>query len=80
MASHEVNVCFEQRLGRDLLVTCPQFGDVKVSQRSADLSACGFLGGMARLFARVTAFLPLTMVFFPGFWAAWACCVAGAAA
>jgi len=45
----------------------PQFGDVKVSQLGADLSACGFLGGMARLFARVTGFLPLTMVFFPGF-------------
>jgi hypothetical protein len=31
MASQEVYVCFEQRLGRDLLAACPEFGDVKVS-------------------------------------------------
>lgn len=67
MASQEVYVCFEERLGRNLLASLPQLGDVQVSQLVAGLATRGTADGLERLLLSFVAFPPLPPGLLPGF-------------
>ena len=67
MASQEVYVCFEERLGWNLLASRPQLGDVQVPELVAGLPACGAAAGLERLSASFVTFPPLPPGLLPGF-------------
>jgi hypothetical protein len=67
VAGQEVDVCPEQRLGRDFQASCPQLGEVKVPHLITGLSGRGVAGGMEGLFASFAAFPRLALLLLPVF-------------
>jgi hypothetical protein len=67
MAGQEVYVCRQEWLRGDLLISCPELGDVQVSYLVTGLSGRGVAGGLVRPFASFAAFPRLALLPFPVF-------------